>query len=335
MSNGLRVAIKENHASKVVAVRLYVAAGSIYEDQHLGAGLSHVFEHLLHGSATSKRSEDESQLLLEKMGAVSNAYTSRDHTCYHLAVTPEHTDTAVELLADWITSPLLSPDSVARELGVVQRELAKGKDEPIRVLYKLAAENRYGRHPAAYPVIGHQRIVAAITRDDLLNYYQQRYVPDNVVVSIVGHVDARRALQMVARHFAEFSRRPVPPIVLPADEPPSSPRTRTAYSDIPHALIFMAWPTVELAHPDLYALDTLDYILTRGESSRLVKRLKNDLLLVLSIDSYSLTPALYPGSFIIRARIEPAKLNQARQAVIEELDRLLAEGVSKEELAKA
>ena len=68
MSNGLRVAIKENHSNKVVAVHLYVAAGSIYEGSHLGAGLSHVFEHLLHGAATANRSEEESQLLLEEIG---------------------------------------------------------------------------------------------------------------------------------------------------------------------------------------------------------------------------------------------------------------------------
>ena len=335
MSNGLRVVIKENHSSKVVAVRLYVAAGGIYENQHLGAGLSHVFEHLLHGAATPRRSEEESQLLLEKIGAVSNAYTSRDHTCYHLTVISEHLDTAVELLADWITSPLLSEDSVVRELGVVQRELEKGKDEPDRVLYSLSAENRYGRHPAAYPVIGYAQVVAAITRDDLLTYYRQRYVPDNVVVSIAGDIDAGQALAAVAHHFADFARRPVPPVVLPADEPPSTPRTRTKYMDMPHALISLAYPTVELTHPDLYALDTLSYILTRGESSRLVKRLKNDLSLVLSLDSYSATPALYPGSFVIQARIEPAKLDQARRGIIGELDRLLAKGVTKEELATA
>ncbi|NIA07575.1 MAG: hypothetical protein GWP14_08070 [Actinobacteria bacterium] len=335
MSNGLRVAIKENHSNKVVAVRLYVAAGSIYEGSHLGAGLSHVFEHLLHGAATANRTEKESQLLLEEIGAVSNAYTTLDHTCYHLAVTSEHMDTAVELLADWITAPIISPDSVARELGVVQRELEKDKDEPDRVLYNLAAENRYGQHPAAYPVIGYQPLVAALTRDDLLNYYHQRYVPNNVVVSIVGDIDARSALATVARQFAGFERRSIPPAVLPADTPISSPHTRTRYMDIPHVLINMAWPTVELTHPDLYALDTLDYILTRGESSRLAKRLKNDKSLVLSINSYSSTPAMYPGSFVIQARIEPAKLAKARQAIIDELEQLKANGVSKKELATA
>ena len=335
MSNGLRVAIKENHSNKVVAVRLYVAAGSIYEGSHLGAGLSHVFEHLLHGAATAKRSEEESQLLLEEIGAVANAYTSHDHACYYLAVTSEHMGTAVELLADWITSASISPDSVARELGVVQRELEKGKDEPNRVLYKLAAENRYGQHPAAYPVIGYAQILAAITRDDLLNYYYQRYIPDNVVVSIVGDINARDALAAVAHQFAGFERRAIPPAVISADKPISSPRIRSSYMDMPHALINMAWPTVELTHPDLYALDTLDYILTRGESSRLTKRLKNDESLVLSISSYSATPPMYPGSFVIQARIEPAKLDQARQAIIGELEQLKANGVSKEELAKA
>ena len=335
MSNGMRVAIKENHSNKVVAVRLYVAAGSIYEGKHLGAGLSHVFEHLLHGAETPNRSEEESQLLLERIGAVSNAYTSLDHTCYHLTVTSEHMGTAVELLADWVTSPLIGEESFTREMGVVQRELEKGKDEPNRVLYKLAAENRYERHPAGYPVIGYAPIVAAITLDDLMGYYNDRYVPDNVVISIVGDVDARQALAAVAQKFAGFERRSVAPAVLPADKPISSPRTRSRYMDMPHVLVNMAWPSVELTHPDLYALDTLDYILTRGESSRLAKAIKNDKSLVLSISSYSGTPPMYPGSFVIQARIEPAKLAQARQAIIDELDELKANGVSKEEVATA
>ena len=110
MSNGMQVAIKENHAKAVVAVRLYVATGSIHEGEQLGAGLSHIFEHLLHGGATPKRSEEESQLLMEKIGAVSNAYTTKNHTCYHLTVPAERTEVAVDLLADWVTHPLFDPD---------------------------------------------------------------------------------------------------------------------------------------------------------------------------------------------------------------------------------
>ncbi len=335
LSNGMQVAIKENHTNPVVAVRLYVATGSIHEGDHLGAGLSHIFEHLLHGGATPKRTEDESQLLVEKIGAVSNAYTSRSQTCYHLTVPAERADIAVELLADWITHPLLDPESVAREHGVVQREIEKGADEPHRVLYNLAAENRYGRHPAAFPIIGHVPTLAAVTRDDLLDYYRRRYVPQNVIISIVGDIDSRKALAIVAQKFAGFSRRVLPPVVMPADLPPSSPRTRIQYRDIPHALISWAYPSIKLTHPDLYALDTLSYILTRGESSRLVKRLKSDASLVLGISSYSATPPLYPGSFVIQARIDPAKLKPARRAIADELDLLIQKGVTEEELAKA
>ncbi len=170
LSNGLQVTIKESHAAPVVAVRLYVATGSIHEDRYLGAGLSHLFEHLLHGGATEKHTENEYQIITEKIGAISNAYTTKGHTCYHLAVTADQMDTAVELLADWITAPLFDPESVTRELGVVRREQEKGIDEPRRVLYNLANENRYGRHPAGFPVIGFPDVTAQVTRQDILNY---------------------------------------------------------------------------------------------------------------------------------------------------------------------
>ena len=335
MSNGMQVAIKQNRTNPVVAVRLYVATGSIHEGEKLGAGLSHIFEHLLHGGATPKRSEDESQLLMEKIGAISNAYTNRNHTCYHLTVPAERADVAVDLLADWITHPLFLAESIAREHGVVQRELEKGKDEPQRVLYYLAAENRYGQHPAAFPVIGYAPALAAVTREDLLDYYHRRYVPQNVIISIVGDIDPRKALDMVANNFSGFSRRALPAVVMPADMPPTSPRTRIMYKDIPHALISWAYPTIELTHPNLYALDTLSYILTRGESSRLVKQLKSEASLVLDISSYSLTPADYPGSFVIQARIDPAKLKSAREAIAQQLKHLIKKGVSKQELAAA
>ena len=335
LSNGMQVTIKESHAAPVVAVRLYVATGSIHEGRYLGAGLSHLFEHLLHGGATEKHTETEYQIITEKIGAISNAYTTKDHTCYHLTVTADQMDTAVELLADWITIPLFDPESVTRELGVVRREQEKNIDEPGRVLYNLANENRYGRHPAGSPVIGLPAVTAQTTRQDVLDYYQHRYVPQNTVISIAGDIDARKALEVITQRFAGFAPRTVQSVVLPADEPPSSPRTRIKYMNIPHALLSFAYPTVHLTHPDLYALDTLSFILTEGESSRLVKHLKNDESLVLTISSYSLTPAQYPGSFVIDTRVEPGKLDRARAALVKDLAEVVKRGVTEEELARA
>src|SRR5215468_1702737 len=90
LDNGLTVLIEENHANPVVSVRVFVRTGSIYEQEYLGSGISHFFEHIIHGGTTSTRSETESRRLLEAIGNNSNAYTTVDHTAYYINTTTEY-----------------------------------------------------------------------------------------------------------------------------------------------------------------------------------------------------------------------------------------------------
>ena len=125
LDNGLTALIEENHANPVVAVEVFVRAGSIYEQEYLGSGISHFFEHIIHGGTTSTRSEAESRRLLEAIGNNSNAYTTVDHTAYYINTTTEHWRTALGLLADWMLHSSITPEEFEREKGVVQRQGAR------------------------------------------------------------------------------------------------------------------------------------------------------------------------------------------------------------------
>src|SRR2546428_81012 len=152
LDNGLTVLIEENHANPVVAVEVFVRTGSIYEQEYLGSGISHFFEHIIHGGTTSTRSEAESRRLLEAIGNNSNAYTTVDHTAYYINATTEHWRTALELLADWMLHSSITPEEFEREKGVVQRELEQDLDNPEQMLAQIAMETRFQVHPARYPL---------------------------------------------------------------------------------------------------------------------------------------------------------------------------------------
>ncbi len=335
LENGLTVLIDENHTNPVVSVQVLVRTGSIYEQEYLGSGISHFFEHIIHGGTTSKRTEEESRTLLETIGNDSNAYTTSNHTGYYINTTTEHWTTALELLADWMLHSTITEEEFRREKGVVQRELEQGLDSPRRQLFRLTLETRFKVHPARYPVIGYKELVQKVSRDDLVTYYQRMYAPNNMILVVVGDVDSARALEHIRQAFASGERRLLPAISLPAEPPQLGKRTAVHEMDVSQAHMSISWRTVALTHPDLYALDVLSYILSNGNSSRLVKRIKDEQQLVYRISSASITPSYAPGSLIVWATLTSDQLQDAEAAILQQLYRLRDELVSPTELAKA
>src|SRR5262245_26911168 len=188
LDNGLTVLIEENHANPLVSVQVFVRTGSIYEQEYLGSGISHFFEHLIHGGTTSTRSEADSRRILEEIGNNTNAYTTVDHTAYHINTTTAHWRTALELLADWMFHSAITPAEFEREKGVVQRELEQDLDNPEQLLAQTALETRFQVHPTRYPVIGYKELVQKVSRDDLVIYYRRMYTPNNMLLVVVGDV---------------------------------------------------------------------------------------------------------------------------------------------------
>ena len=335
LDNGLTVLIEENHAHPVVSVQVFVRTGSIYEQEYLGSGISHFFEHIIHGGTTSTRSEAESRRILEAIGNNSNAYTTVDHTAYHINTTTEHWRTALELLADWMLHSSIAPEEFEREKGVVQRELEQDLDNPEQMLAQIAMETRFQVHPARYPVIGYKELVQQVTRDDLVTYYQRMYTPNNMLLVVVGDVQTATALEHIRTTFGAGQRRPLPAVSLPEEPPQVGKRTAMKEMAVSQAYMSVSFRTVMLTHPHLYPLDVLAYILANGPSARLVRRIQEERQLVYAIRASSYTPAYAVGTLIVWAELDPDQMPAAEEAILQELYRLRDEFVSPQELAKA
>ncbi len=334
LGNGLTVIVKENHSAPVAAVRVHVKAGSIYEGEHLGAGLSHLFEHLLAGGTTKDLTEAQSKEIIEQTGARFNASTSKGVTQYFLTVPSRHVGVALSTLASWVTRPTFPENEFSREWGVVQRELEMDSTDVDREQWKLLDELRYIVHPAKYPVIGHQQILQALTRQQIMDYYNTMYIPDHCVVAIVGDIDAEKMLEEVKKEFSDFNRRFVPTINLPDEPEVSSPRKISKVLPFMQgpARLTVAFPSIDILHPDLYALDTLAGIIGDGKSSRLYQKLKEEKQLVIGIGSYNYTPDYADGTFAIQCALDQNNIDPAIAEIWNVINSIKSNGISEEEL---
>lgn len=336
LSNGLTVIVQENHAAPVATVRCFVKnTGSAFEGKNLGAGLSHVLEHVAAGGTTLRHKEKEIEKIVNAFGGVTNAATSLDQTMYYIDCPAKNTMTAIGLIADSMQRVAFEPSEFNRELKVVRRELADGEVDRGRVLFAMLYQTVYATHPVRHPVIGYIDVLNATTNQTIIDFYRERYVPNNQVFVVVGDVKTQAVLDEIAKQYAGVPRGRETYVNFEAEPRQLSPREAVREMEgVTYDMTF-AWPTVKLSHPDLFALDVAAYILGTGESSRLTERLRNQEQVVLGVGAGSDTPHYVDGMFLITASARPETWKKASEGILREVYRLRDELVSPEELAKA
>ena len=335
MSSGLTVIVRENHAAPVATVRCYVRnTGSVYEGKYLGTGVSHMLEHLVAGGSTSKRPEKEVQALIDSMGGRTNAFTSTNMTAYYINCPARKVNLAIDLVAESMQFATIPEDEYIREMGVVQRELEMGKADRSRVMYQAMKELVFTSHPTRHPIIGYLPVVQSVKREEVIDFYKDRYVPQNLTFVVVGDVKTDEVLKQVLENFKSFQRTTERMSVLPEEPEQASARSTRIEMAGETSRFSIGWPTVALQHPDLYPLDVASYLLTNGDSSRLARRLKIDEPLAISVDSASYTPGFVKGWFSVTVDCKPENVKRCREIILQEIGRLKRELASDKELSK-
>src|SRR6184192_4418092 len=333
LPNGLPIIVQEDHSAPVASVQAWCSTGSIDEDQHLGAGLSHILEHMLF-KGTNTRSANQIAQSIQDVGGYINAYTSFDRTVFWIDVPKDGVGTALEVLSDAMMNSSLPPDEYNKEQEVIRREFAMGMDDPDRMVSLLLFGTAYQRHPYRFPVIGELEIYNQLTQDQVMQYYKTRYVPNNLIFVVVGDVDAAKVRQQLTEFFKAYPEKSLKPLFIP-EEPPQLGR-REVHEEFATELthLSLAWHIPEVTNPDVPALDLLSSILGDGRSSRLYRRVREEAGLAYRISAFSYTPG-DPGLFGIDATLDPKKREAAEQLVLRILDEVKQAGVTTEELMKA
>ena len=333
LDNGLICLIKPDNSAPVVAIQIWVGTGSIHENENLGAGLSHYIEHMIFKGTPTRGPADITRQIDEAGGQI-NAYTSHDRTVFYADLPSRNWKVGLDVLSDAVMNASLPEDEWEREKEVILREFAMGYDSPQRVHGKLLYETAYRVSPYRVPVIGYEEVFRTMTREHLERFFHEHYVPDNMIVVVVGDVQTREVLDYLKDQFKDFKRRARPPVMLPAEPQQLTPRLGRKTGIYQVSRLHWAYHTVSLDHPDAAALDVLASILGDGRSSLLYQELREKRHLVHTIGAWSHTPA-HGGLFGISATFDPDKEAEVIAAIREVLADYRGRPFTAEQIAKA
>lgn len=332
LDNGLEIIVREDHSAPVVSAQAWCKTGSIDENKWLGAGLSHVLEHMLFKGTTTRPGSRIDQEVQEA-GGYMNAYTSFDRTVYHINVPNTGAAVAIDILCDIMQNASLPADELIKELDVIRREMDMNQDDPGRKAARRLFETAFTKSPYRLTVIGYPDIFNELKAEDINAYYRDRYVPNNMFFVVVGDVKTEEVLQQIKKAFASSKSRPIPPSVLP--EEPKQTAAREIIEEAPIELghFHFSWHIPDIRHPDMPVLDIMAALLGSGRSSRLFREVREKKGLVTMVDAWTYSPGEL-GLFGMSAVVDPPMFSAAHKAMLEEVERIRNELVSPEELDK-
>lgn len=316
LDNGLTIVAETDPDAHTAACGFFVKTGARDEDATV-MGVSHFLEHMMF-KGTARRSADDVNREFDEIGASYNAYTSSELTCFHATVLPETVDTAIDILAD-ILRPALRNEDFNTEKSVILEEIAMYKDVPFWVLYEKAMETYYGAHPLGHRVLGTDDTIAALQRDQMKAYFDQRYSADNTVVSLAGRVDFDRAVDQVRSLCGGWqrtgaAREAMPPAVAEHSIVLEDPRVNRAY-------MLMVTPGPSASDDRRYAAMMLAKVLGDPDNSRLHWALIEPGIAEEAQAAYD--PRDGCGDFYVYASGDPARADQIWSIVERETDSLI------------
>lgn len=332
LNNGLTVILQENNSSPVTAVNVWVKTGSTCEteEEH---GLAHVHEHMLF-KGTKKRAVGEIAKIIEGGGGNINAYTSFDETVYYVVSASRFLPSTLDILADVMQNSTFDPAELAKELEVVQEEIRRGKDTPGHVLSQKLFSTAYEKHPYKNSIIGTKESVDSFNREKVLNFYNKWYTPQNMVLIIVGDFKTEKIQPVIKKTFGKLKKRKFAECKITTEPEQKKIKTFVIYKDVSEAYFSIAFHIPDIKHEDTPTIDIIANILSEGESSRLIRKIKEDMGLVNSIYSYAFSPK-HNGIFVVGGNLQADRVTSAVEEIIEQIYKLKYFTVSNDELKKA
>ena len=333
LENGLTVIVREDHSAPVVSAQAWCMSGSIHEGRWLGAGLSHVLEHMLF-KGTSTRPGSRIDQEVQEAGGYMNAYTSFDRTVYHIDVPNTGARTAIDILCDIMQNAALPPDELAKEMDVIRREMDMGQDNPGSRASRRLFEVAFTRSPYRFTIIGYPDIFNELKPDDIRGYYHEKYAPNNCFYVVAGDVKNDEVVAQIKEAYAKTKARALSPLVLPLEPKQTGAREIVEEANIELGHLHFAWHIPELSHADITGIDVLSVLFGGGRSSRLYQQVREGQGVVHHVDAWTYSPGL-PGIFGMSAIVDGEKFTAARDAMLNEVEKLKSNVVSADELHKA
>ena len=325
--NGLTTVIEFMPQAVSTAVGFFVKTGARNEDAKLD-GVSHFLEHMMF-KGTQKRGWQEINREFDQMGARYNAFTSWEETCYYAWVLNEEVPHALELLSDMLASKL-PEDEFTTEKKVILEEIARYQDMPDHVVFEEAMRLAFAGHRLSSNILGTPKTIGALTRDQMHDYFNQRYVPSNIVLFACGNVDEQKFMAQVdALWGGRTGPRPVDVTPTPGFHPGKKIIQR---KDVAREHVVIMWPALPLSDRRSVAASLLGAVLGDDRNSRIYWALRHTGLAEEAGGGY--WGFSDTGLMAVNASCDPAKANQVTALLRKEAARL-KDGIKPDELQRA
>jgi zinc protease len=328
--NGMIVLIQETHSLPVVNVQVIIKAGSI-RDPEDKAGLAHLTAALL-DEGTATRSSVQIAEAIDFIGGDLSSGAGDDYASASLRVLKKDITTGLELLSDILLHPSFPESELERKRQETLGELVAQEDEPGEVADKAFDNIVFGPNPYHRPVEGTPQTLPAIHREDVVQFYDDLYRPNNTIMAIVGDITETEVREWLKTYFGVWEKKAVSPPVVPPAVPLSGPVVKLIDKDLTQANIVMGHLGIDRKNPDYYAVSVMNYILGGGGfSSRLMKDLRDNQGLAYSIGSH-FQASIYPGSFSVSLQTRNAAAQRAIDGVLSEIRRIRTKPVTDREM---
>lgn len=329
-STGVTVVTEPVPAVRSVAVGCWLDTGS-RDERPREAGAAHFLEHLLFKGTDRLSARDISETF-DAIGAQSNAFTSKERTCFWAHLLDSELDTGMDLLAEMLQRPAFRPHEIDSERQVVIEEINMNEDDPSDTAFETFIRVMFSSHPLGPPVLGTRDSIGAMTGDDLAGYWGRRYGSDSCVVAVAGNVQHERVMELVEKHFGEWDTpetgRPLQDVVL------ESPRVLVVGRDTEQAHLAMGGLSITASDEARFALSAMQHILGGGMSSRLFQKIREERGLAYAVHSFSM-PFTETGAWGVYVGTTPATVPEVMEILITEIVAMAERGVTEAELERA
>ncbi|GIM89463.1 putative zinc protease [Paractinoplanes toevensis] len=336
LPSGLRIVTEAIPGTRSASLGVWVGIGSRDETPNM-SGASHFLEHLLF-KGTHKRTALQISAEIEAVGGETNAFTTKEYTCYYARVLDADLPLAVDVLVDAVADSILEPSDVETERAVILEEIAMHEDEPGDEVHDIFTEAIFGDHPLGRLISGTEESITPMTRNQINGFYRRRYTPPQIVVAAAGNLEHNTVVRLVRKALAGTPLDG--PVAAPADPRTGSkrirhqkPHTVVRNRDTEQAHVVLGGIGIGRSDERRFALGVLNNVLGGGMSSRLFQEIREKRGLAYSVYSYASQYA-DAGVFGVYAGCAPGKIEEVLDLARTELARVAADGLTAEEIAR-
>lgn len=333
LKNGMKFYVLEDNSIPNANMYSFFKVGS--RNEYIGiTGISHFFEHMMFNGA-KKYGPKQFDRVMEANGGSNNAYTTENITVYTDWFPKQSLEVIFDLESDRIANLNFDPKMIESERGVILSERSTGlENNPLEQLWQELQATAFVAHPYMWPVIGWESDIKNWTKEDLENYFHTYYAPNNCVVVISGDVKFNDVKKLAEKYFEPIPAGPKPREVHTIEPEQTGERRLFVKREVPSPYLMIAYHVPQTGSGEYYAIELLNSILSEGASSRLYQSIVEQKQLAIEVGTFypnAFDPTLF---FFYGICNDGIKASQLEKAILEEVDKIINEGVSEAELQK-